>query len=171
MEIDLKGFFDEVDHCLLMNLLYQRVKCPTTLQLIRRWLRAPIWINGQLVKRRKGIPQGSPISPLLSNVMLHELDKEMENRGLRFVRYADDFSIYCKTKQEARKIGNEIYVFLRDKLKLPINREKSGIRRPVDFKILGYGFVPTYQKGVKGKYQLVVDKAKWNRAERAHEHL
>ena len=162
VDIDLKGFFDEVDHCLLMNLLYQRVNCPTTLQLIRRWLRAPIWINGQLVKRRKGVPQGSPISPLLSNIMLHELDKEMEKRGLRFVRYADDFSIYCKTKQEAGKVGNEIYVFLRDKLKLPINREKSGIHRPVNFKILGYGFVPTYQKGVKGKYQLVVDKERWN---------
>jgi len=161
IDIDLKGFFDEVDHCLLMNLLYQRIKCPTTLQLIRRWLRAPIWINGQLVKRCKGVPQGSPISPLLSNIMLHELDKEMEKRGLRFVRYADDFSIYCKTKQEARMVGNEIYVFLRDKLKLPINREKSGIRRPVDFKTLGYGFVPVYQKGVQGKYQLVVDKERW----------
>jgi hypothetical protein len=144
-----------------MNLLYQRVKCPVTLQLIRRWLRAPIWINGQLVKRRKGVPQGSPISPLLSNIMLHELDKEMEKRGLRFVRYADDFSIYCKTKQEARKAGNAIYVFLRDKLKLPINREKSGIYRPVNFTILGYGFVPIYQKGVKGKYQLIVDKSRW----------
>jgi len=86
---------------------------------------------------------------------------EMERQGLRFVRYADDFSIYCKTRNEARKIGNAIYVFLRDKLKLPINREKSGIRRPVNFKILGYGFVPTYQKGKKGKYQLIVDSTRW----------
>ena len=161
VDIDLKGFFDEVDHCLLMNLLYHKVKCPTTLQLIRRWLRAPIWIKGKLVKRRKGVPQGSPISPLLSNIILHELDMEMERQGLRFVRYADDFSIYCKTRNEARKIGNAIYVFLRDKLKLPINREKSGIRRPVNFKILGYGFVPTYQKGKKGKYQLIVDSTRW----------
>jgi group II intron reverse transcriptase/maturase len=161
VDIDLKAFFDEVDHCLLMNLLFQKVTCPTTLQLIRRWLRAPIWIDGKLTKRRKGVPQGSPISPLLSNIMLHELDKEMERQGLRFVRYADDFSIYCKTKQEARKAGNRIYVFLRDKLKLPINREKSGIRRPVNFHILGYGFVPTYEKGVKGKYQLVVDESRW----------
>jgi Group II intron, maturase-specific domain/Reverse transcriptase (RNA-dependent DNA polymerase) len=86
---------------------------------------------------------------------------EMEKRGLRFVRYADDFSIHCKTRQEARTIGNSIYVFLRDKLKLPINREKSGIRRPLDFKILGYGFVPTYRKGEKGKYQLVVQQKRW----------
>jgi len=161
VDIDLKGFFDEVDHCLLLDLLYRKVKCPVTMQLMRRWLRAPIWVNGKLTKRRKGVPQGSPISPLLSNIMLHELDKEMERQGLRFVRYADDFSIYCKTKQEARKIGNEIYVFLRDKLKLPINREKSGIRRPVNFSILGYGFVPTYQKGVKGQYQLIVEKSRW----------
>jgi RNA-directed DNA polymerase len=161
VDIDLKGFFDEVDHCLLMELLYRKVKCPQTLQLIRRWLRAPIWQNGKLIKRRKGVPQGSPISPLLSNIMLHELDKEMENRQLRFVRYADDFSIYCKSKEEARNIGNSIYIFLRGKLKLPINREKSGIRRPINFKILGYGFVPTYRKGEKGKYQLVVEDSRW----------
>jgi RNA-directed DNA polymerase len=161
VDIDLKGFFDEVDHCLLMGLLYQKIKCPRTLQLIRRWLRVPILQNGKLIKRRKGVPQGSPISPLLSNIMLHELDTEMEKRGLRFVRYADDFSIYCKSRQEARTVGNSIYVFLRDKLNLPINREKSGIRRPLDFKILGYGFVPTYRKGDKGKYQLVVEEKRW----------
>ena len=161
VDIDLKGFFDEVDHCLLMQLLYRKIKCPRTLQLIRRWLRVPILQNGKLIKRRKGVPQGSPISPLLSNIMLHELDMELEKRQLRFVRYADDFSIYCKTKQEAQMIGNSIYLFLRDKLKLPINREKSGIRRPINFKILGYGFVPTYRKGDKGKYQLVVEEKRW----------
>lgn len=161
VDIDLKGFFDEVDHCLLMELVYRKIKCRTTLTLIRRWLRAPIWQNEKLTKRRKGVPQGSPISPLLSNIMLHELDLEMEKRHLRFVRYADDFSIYCKTKEDARKTGNSIYTFLRDKLKLPINREKSGLRRPINFKILGYGFVPTYQKGETGKYQLVVDNKRW----------
>ena len=170
VDIDLKGFFDEVDHCLLLDLLYRKIKCPVTMQLIRRWLRAPIWVNGKLMKRRKGVPQGSPISPLLSNIMLHELDTEMERQGLRFVRYADDFSIYCKTKSEAREKGNKIYLFLRDKLKLPINREKSGIRRPVNFSILGYGFVPTYQKGVKGQYQLIIEKSRWNRPKGVHEH-
>jgi len=163
VDIDLKTFFDEVDHCLLLQLLYRKVKCPQTLRLIRKWLRAPIQINGKLVKRRKGVPQGSPLSPLLSNIMLHELDKELKRQGLRFVRYADDFSIYCKTNQQARKIGNDTYLFLKDKLKLPINREKSGIRKPVSFTILGYGFVPTYRKGVKGKYQLVVSAKGWKK--------
>ena len=161
VDIDLKSFFDEVDHCQLLNLLYRKIKCPVTLQLIRRWLRAPMWINGQLIKRRKGLPQGSPISPLLSNIILHELDTEMEKRDLRFVRYADDFSIYCKTKNEARKTGNQVYLHLRDKLKLPINRGKSGICRPTNFSLLGYSFVPTYQKGVKGQYQLTVEKSRW----------
>ena len=161
VEIDLKGFFDEVDHVILLQILYRKIKCRATMTLIRRWLRVPMEQNGKLVKRRKGVPQGSPISPLLSNIILHELDEYMEKQGMRFVRYADDFSIYCKTKSQAKLQGNKVYKFLRDKLKLPINREKSGIRRPVNFQILGYGFVPTYRKGEKGKYQLIVTKKRW----------
>ena len=166
VDIDLKGFFDEVDHSILLQFIYQQVKCPTTLRLIRKWLRAPIQIKGKLHKRRKGVPQGSPISPLLSNILLDVLDKELERRNLKYVRYADDFSIYAKSKKEARKVGNEIYLFLKDKLRLPINREKSGIRRPSDFELLGHAFVPTYQKGVKGKYQLVVKKNSWESLKR-----
>ena len=161
VDIDLKNFFDEVDHCILLQLLYRKIKCPLTLRLIRKWLRAPILIKGVLVKRRKGVPQGSPLSPLLSNIMLNELDKELERQGLLYVRYADDFSIYCKSKNQARKIGNSTYLFLKNKLKLPINREKSGIRKPVNFSILGFGFVPTYVKGERGKYQLVVSEKGW----------
>lgn len=162
VDIDLKSFFDEVDHCILLQLLYRKVKCPLTLRLIRKWLRAPILVNGKLTKRRKGVPQGSPLSPLLSNIMLHVLDTELEKQGYLYVRYADDFSIYAKSKSAARKIGNNIYLFLKNKLKLPINREKSGIRKPVHFEILGYKFVPTYIKGDRGKYQLVVSEKSWN---------
>lgn len=161
VDIDLKNFFDEVDHCKILQLLYRKVKCPLTLRLIRKWLRSPIQINGKLTKRRKGVPQGSPISPLMSNIMLHELDKELERQGLRYVRYADDFSIYTKSQSQARKVGNSIYLFLMNKLKLSINRGKSGIRKPVQFSILGFKFVPTYEKGEKGKYQLVVSERSW----------
>jgi group II intron reverse transcriptase/maturase len=163
VDIDLKNFFDEVDHCMLLQLLYRKVKCSHTLRLIRKWLRAPIQVKGKLVRRRKGVPQGSPLSPLLSNIVLHELDKELEQQGQRHVRYADDFSIYCKSKTAARKVGNSIFLFLKNKLKLPINREKSGIRKPVQFEILGYKFVPTYAKGAKGQYQLVVSEKGWDR--------
>jgi group II intron reverse transcriptase/maturase len=158
VDIDLKSFFDKVSHELLMTLIYRKVKCPLTLKLIRKFLRAPISINGKLVKRRQGVPQGSPLSPLLSNIVLNELDKELTKRGHRYVRYADDFSIYLRSKAAARRVGNSIYLFLKTRLHLPINREKSGIRRPSTFYMLGYGFVPVFQKGSKGKYQLVVDR-------------
>ncbi len=163
VDIDLKTFFDEVDHCHLLQLLYRKVKCKATMRLIRKWLRAPILIEGKLVKRRKGVPQGSPLSPLLSNIMLHELDRELEKQGLKFIRYADDFSIYTKSKATARRVGNKVYKFLRNKLKLTINREKSGIRRPVHFTVLGFGFVPTYRKGERGKYQLIVSEKSWKK--------
>jgi len=163
VDIDLKSFFDEVDHCLLLNLIYQKVKCPKTLRLIRKWLRAPIQIKGKLQKRRKGVPQGSPLSPLLSNILLHELDKFLTKCNYRFVRYADDFSIYCKRPSQASAIMRQVEKFLKTKLQLPINKEKSGIRRPVQFQLLGFGFVSVYQKGVKGKYQLVVAEKAWKR--------
>ena len=161
VDIDLKSFFDEVEHYVLLELIYKKVKCKATMKLLRSFLRAPIRIKGKLCKRYKGVPQGSPLSPLLSNILLHELDKELEKRGHRYVRYADDFSIYVKSRKAAKRVGNSIFQFLRDKLQLPINREKSGIRRPSSFHLLGYGFVPTYRKGEKGKYQLVVKKSKW----------
>ena len=163
VDIDLKSFFDEVDHCLLLNLIYQKVKCPKTLRLIRKWLKAPMQIKGRLQKRNKGLPQGSPLSPLLSNILLHELDKFLTQNNYRFVRYADDFSIYCKYRSHAEAIMRQVEKFLTTKLQLPINKEKSGIRKPVQFQILGFDFVPTYQKGNKGRYQLVVGAKAWQR--------
>jgi RNA-directed DNA polymerase len=166
VDIDLRSFFDEVAHYKLLQLIYNKVKCPTTLWLIRKWLRAPILIDGKLHKRRKGVPQGSPLSPLLSNIFLNELDKELTRMGVRYVRYADDFSIYTKSKTEAKRIGDKVYLFLKDKLDLPINWEKSGLRRPSTFTLLGHGFVPTYRKGETGKYQLVVKKSSWENLKR-----
>jgi hypothetical protein len=93
--------------------------------------------------------------------MLNELDKEMEGRGFKWVRYADDFSIYCTDEAQARQSGNAIYCFLRDKLQLPINRDKSGIRRPADFTTLGYSFKAQKQKGKKGQYSLLVSEKGW----------
>jgi len=161
VDIDLKKFFDQVEHYVLLQLIYKQVQCKAVLKLLRQFLRAPIKLDGKLQKRRKGVPQGSPISPLLSNILLNELDKELEQRGHRYVRYADDFSIYVKSQQAAKRVGNSIYKFLKDKLHLPINRTKSGIRKPLTFELLGYSFVSSYKKGSKGKYQLVVSKSKW----------
>ncbi len=90
IDIDLKNFFDEVEHAILLQLIYRKVKCQITMRLIRKWLRAPILIKGKLTRRRKGIPQGSPLGPLLSNIMLHELDSYLEKQGQKYVRYADD---------------------------------------------------------------------------------
>ena len=163
VDTDLKNFFDEVDHCLLLNLVYQKVKCKTTMQLIRKWLKAPIKINGKLQKRKKGVPQGSPLSPLLSNILLHQLDKELTRRGHKFVRYADDFSIYCKSHNQAKSTKVVVEKFLKNRLKLTVNQEKSGIRKPVNFTILGFGFVPVYKKGSKNQYQLVVAEKAWKR--------
>jgi len=156
IDIDLKSFFDQVDHAILLELIHRKVTCRLTMKLLRKFLRAPMQIKGTLYKRRKGVPQGSPLSPLLSNILLNELDRELEKRGHRYVRYADDFSIYVRSKRAARRVGNSIYLFLRDVLRLPINREKSGIRRPSTFDILGYHFVPVFKKGARGQYQLVV---------------
>jgi len=166
VDIDLSKFFDEVAHYKILQLIYEKVKCKVTIRLIRKWLRAPILIDGKLKKRRKGLPQGSPLSPLLSNIMLDQLDKYLEQRGLKFIRYADDFSIYTKSKSEARSIGNEVYVHLRDKLELPINRVKSGIRRPTTFTVLGHSFAAIYKKGVKGQYRLVASNDSWKELKR-----
>ncbi|MFN4050357.1 MAG: group II intron reverse transcriptase/maturase, partial [Acinetobacter pittii] len=163
VDVDLKDFFDEVDHALLLELIFRKVKCPITLRLIRKWLRAPILIDGKLHKRRKGIPQGSPLSPLLSNILLHELDCYLTAQGWRFVRYADDFSVYARGGDRAETAMRKLRRFLTEKLHLQINEHKSGIRRPSSFTLLGYGFTSAYKKGVEGEYQLIVSEKAWKK--------
>ncbi len=158
VDIDLKNFFDEVNHDYLMNLLKSKVEDPRLLRLIWRYLRSPMQINGKMHKRRKGVPQGGPLSPLLSNIVLNELDQELEQRGLRFVRYADDFSIFVKTPRAAYRVKQRISRFIEDSLHLFVNIKKSAICKPLNYEYLGFAFESSYRKGVSGHYQLVVSK-------------
>jgi len=161
VDIDLKSFFDEVNHDYLMNLIKRKVRDPLVLRLIWRYLRSPMQIDGRLQKRRKGVPQGGPLSPLLSNIVLNELDQELEERGLRFVRYADDFSVFVKTHRSAYRVKRRITRFIENRLHLLVNEKKSAIRRPLQYEYLGFAFESSYQRGVKGQYQLVVSKSSW----------
>jgi RNA-directed DNA polymerase len=156
VDIDLKSFFDEVNHDFLMILLKRKVKDPQLLRLIWRYLRSPLQIDGKLHKRRKGVPQGGPLSPLLSNIVLNELDRELEKRNLKFVRYADDFSIFLKTSRAANRVKRRITRFIESKLHLLVNTKKSAIRKPLSYEYLGFAFESTYSKGDRGHYQLVV---------------
>lgn len=156
VDIDLKSFFDEVNHDYLMNLLKRKVKDPQVLRLIWRYLRSPLQVEGKMHKRRKGVPQGGPLSPLLSNIVLNELDQELGKRNLKFVRYADDFSIFLKTSRAAHRVKRRITRFIEEKLHLLVNTKKSAIRKPLGYEYLGFAFESTYKKGDRGHYQLVV---------------
>jgi RNA-directed DNA polymerase len=140
VEIDLEKFFDRVNHDKLMNLLSKRISDKRVLRLIRRYLESGVLENGVVKKTEEGTPQGGPLSPILSNILLDELDKELEKRGHRFVRYADDISIFASSQRGAERILSSITQWLETKLKLKVNREKSGIRRPNQGNLLGFGF-------------------------------
>jgi group II intron reverse transcriptase/maturase len=163
LDFDLKSFFDIVNQDYLMSLLNRKIKDRLLLKLIRRYLQSGIMLGGIVQQREQGTPQGSPLSPLLSNILLTELDKELENRGLRFVRYADDFSIFVKSKRASLRVKSKITNFVENKLHLKINEQKSQICRPIQYFMLGYGFVPTYKKGEKGKYNLRVNPKSFKR--------
>lgn len=140
VDIDLAKYFDTVNHDKLMALVAREVKDKRVLKLIRAYLNAGVMINGVKVESDKGCPQGGPLSPLLSNIMLNELDKELEKRNHKFCRYADDNQLYVKSKKAAKRVMDSITIFIEKKLKLKINKEKSAIDRPWKRKFLGYSF-------------------------------
>lgn len=126
-DIDLKGFFDEVDHDKLMALVGARARDKRLLKLIGNYLRAPmVMADGQRCKRSKGTPQGGPLSPLLANIYLDVLDKELEGRGLSFVRYADDIAIFTSSPRAAQRVLESVILWIEKNLKVPVNRDKSG---------------------------------------------
>jgi RNA-directed DNA polymerase len=138
VDIDLSNFFNEVNQDKLMHLLSLRIGDKRVLLLIRKYLRSGVMINGCKMKSDKGTPQGGPLSPLLSNVMLDVLDKELEKRGHKFCRYADDANIYVSTWRGARRVFKSICLFIENKLKLKVNYEKSKIARVWKTKFLGF---------------------------------
>jgi group II intron reverse transcriptase/maturase len=159
VDIDLSKFFDRVSHDYLMSLLAKDIHDKALLKLIRRYLQTGIFLDGVTSKRTEGTPQGSPLSPLLSNILLNELDKELEKRKHRFVRYADDFSIYVKTKRSAYRVMRSVTRFVEDKLKLKVNKEKSAVRYVGHMELLGYGIYRMRSQ----KFGLKVIESNWQK--------
>lgn len=149
VDVDLSKFFDEVHHDRLIAKLRQRIKDRRVIHLIERYLRSGMMQNGIEEPRSKGTPQGSPLSPLLSNIVLDELDKELEKRGLSYVRYADDFQIYVKTKRSAERVKASTKRFIEKQLRLKVNEDKSAIGRPWERDFLGYSFTVDKQARLK----------------------
>ena len=138
VDMDLEKFFDRVNHDVLMARLARRIEDKQVLRLIRRYLQAGMMEGGIVSPRAEGTPQGGPLSPLLSNILLDELDKELEKRGHRFVRYADDCNIYVKSKAGGERVLESVKRFLEKKLRLKVNDQKSAVDRPWKRKFLGY---------------------------------
>jgi RNA-directed DNA polymerase len=140
VDIDLEKFFDRVNHDMLMARVAREVKDKRVLKLIRTYLNSGVMVNGVVMDTEEGTPQGGPLSPLLSNVMLDDLDKELEQRGHKFVRYADDCNIYVKTQRAGERVMESVRSFLEKKLKLKVNRKKSKVDKAQRVKFLGFSF-------------------------------
>jgi len=161
VDIDLERFFDTVNHDRLMNILHRTIEDGDVLSLIRKFLVSGVMVGETYEETTVGTPQGGNLSPLLSNVMLNELDKELEARGLNFVRYADDCNIFVRSEKAAERVMRSITDFIERKLGLKVNATKSQIGRPNQIKFLGFG----YAEDDGGKYYAVphsksVDKLK-----------
>ena len=138
VDLDIASFFDRVNHDVLMARVARRVKDKRVLRLIRRFLQAGVLEGGLVSPRREGTPQGGPLSPLLSNILLDELDRELQRRGHRFVRYADDCNVYVRSKAAGERVMASLERFLAKRLRLQVNRSKSAVERPWKRKFLGY---------------------------------
>ena len=138
VDMDLEKFFDRVNHDLLMSRVARKVKDKRVLKLIRRYLQAGVMSDGIISQRIEGTPQGGPLSPLLSNILLDDLDKELERRGHRFCRYADDCTIYVQSRRAGERVLASLTRFVETRLKLKVNTEKSAVDRPWNRKFLGY---------------------------------
>jgi len=147
VDIDLEKFFDKVNHDILMARVARKIKDKKILLLIRRYLQAGVLENGLVHASEEGTPQGGPLSPLLSNIMLDDFDKELEKRGLRFARYADDCNIYVKTEIAGQRVMKSVIKFLTTKLKLKVNEQKSAVAQPWDRKFLGFTFTNGKEPG------------------------
>jgi len=141
VDIDLEKFFDRVNHDVLMSLLAKRIRDKRVLKLIRAFLNSGVMSDGLTSFKSEGTPQGGPLSPLLSNVVLDVLDKELERRGHRFVRYADDCNIYVKSERSGSRVMENITRFLSKRLKLKVNEQKSAVGKPGARKFLGFSFL------------------------------
>lgn len=143
VDMDLEKFFDTVNHDALMQRVARKVRDKRVLKLIGKYLRAGVMINGRLQQTRKGVPQGGPLSPLLANIMLDDLDKELERRGHRFVRYADDFIILVKNQSAGVRVMASVKHFIEGKLKLKVNEAKSRVAKTDQTNFLGFTFKGT----------------------------
>jgi RNA-directed DNA polymerase len=139
VELDLEKFFDRVNHDVLMACVERQIEDKRVLRLIRRYLEAGVMAGGIVSQRREGTPQGGPLSPLLSNILLNEFDRELERRGHRFVRYADDANIYVRSRRAGERVIAGVERFLSLRLKLTLNREKSRVAGSWVCDYLGYG--------------------------------
>ena len=140
VDLDLEKFFDRVNHDKLMGRIAKRVEDKRLLKLIRAFLNAGVMENGLVGPSVEGTPQGGPLSPLLSNIVLDELDRELERRGLRFVRYADDCNLYVRSERAGKRVMGSITRLITHKLKLKVNEAKSAVARPQERKFLGFSF-------------------------------
>ena len=136
--IDLKSFFDEIPHGLILKLIRRKISDEGLVTLIARALKAGVIVDGRLEKTTKGCPQGSPVSPMLSNIVLNELDQELERRGHRYCRWADDFLILVKSERAAKRVMDGIVKYLEKELDLPVNKEKSEVSQIKDIPFLGF---------------------------------